>query len=401
MTEPPDPSAAGPGRPPWRRATVVAVVIAAALLGIAAGVGIARLSDDSSATTATAGVSTGDGAAAAAAAASAAPGVVSIVATKRVSGPPLPPGTSEEAAAEGSGLVLDTEGHILTAQHVIASATKIHVSFADGTKVHAAVLASDPFYDLAVLLVDVPGSALHPLTLGSSEELALGDPLIAIGNPFDLERSVSVGVVSGLRRRITAPNGFALSNAVQTDAPVNHGNSGGPLLDARARVVGVAVQLADSGVDANVGVGFGVMLDAATKRGIAEMIEGRTQEHAWLGVALSDIDAVLATSGLVRAANGALVTAVAPGGPGAGAGVRGGSRTAAIDGLAYCVGGDIVTAVDGHAVEDVGDLERAIATRAPVTRLTLSVVRSDGATRDLVVRLETQPASAPDTPACG
>lgn len=214
---------------------------------------------------------------------------------------------------------------------MIASASKVHVSFADGTKVHASVLASDPFDDLAVLRVDVPASALHPLAVGSPADLGLGDPLIAIGNPFDLERSVSVGVVSGLHRRITAPNGFSLSNAVQTDAAINHANSGGPLLDAHARVVGIAVQIADSGVDANVGVGFGVLLDATTKRDIAAMVKGRTQEHAWLGVSLTDIDAVLATSGLERAANGALVTGVVAAGPAAEAGVRGGSRTAAID----------------------------------------------------------------------
>ncbi len=388
------------GRRSRRRwaAIVATIALAASLAGFSVGVAVERSSGEVSVVSDETGAAGAPAAAGTVArvAAAAASGVVSILATKTVSGPPLPPGASQEAVAEGAGLVLDTKGHILTAQHVIASASKIHVSFGDGTKVHASVLGSDPFYDLAVIEVKVEAATLHPLALGSSAGLGLGDTVIAIGNPFELDRSISLGVVSGLRRQITAPNGFALSNAVQTDAAINHGNSGGPLLDARGRVVGVNVQIADSGVDANVGVGFAVGIDAAVRRDIAELLASRPVEHSWLGVALDDIDAILATSGRVEATEGALVTGVVAGGPAARAGVRGGSATTAIDGLRYCLGGDVVTAVDGRRVSGTGDLEAALAARKPGERLTLSVVRSDGSTKRLAITLVRQPTSVPE-----
>src|SRR5581483_9907671 len=229
-------------------ALVAATALLAGLAGAAVGVAIERASGgESAATTARASVRTGTLTSvtttapvltAAQIAASAAPGVVSIVATANLSAPGSPREPSE-AAVEGSGFVLELQGHILTNQHVIAGASKIHVTFANGMKVHAKLVGSDRLLDLAVLSVTVPRSTLHPLPLGSSASLRLGDPLVAIGNPFGYERSVSAGIVSGLRRQIVAPNGFTISNAVQTDAAVNHGNSGGPLLDARGRVVGI------------------------------------------------------------------------------------------------------------------------------------------------------------------
>jgi 2-alkenal reductase len=331
--------------------------------------------------------------------AAAAPGVVSILATTSVELPPAPyrPPASEEAVVSGSGFVLDTQGHILTSDHLIEEASKIHVSFADGHKVHAKLLGRDPLLDLAVLSVNVPASTLHPLPLGSADALQLGDTVIAIGNPFGLDRSVSVGVVSGLGRQMVAPNGFTVSNAVQTDAAVNHGNSGGPLLDSRGRVVGVNAQIADSGVDANVGVAFAVAIDPGARRAIAVLKDSGTVQHAWLGVALDDIDAILATSGRVPATEGALVTGVVSEGPAASAGLAGGSEIATVDGADYCVGGDMITAVAGRPVTDAADLQAKIEARRPGEKVTLTVVRSNGDEANVTVTLGAQPTSAPET----
>ena len=325
-------------------------------------------------------------------AASAVPGVVSIESTFRV-GPT--PGNAREVAGTGSGFVLDRSGHVLTSEHLIKNATKIHVSFADGTKVHARVVGDDPFLDLAVLAVHVKASTLHPLAIGFAESLHLGDPLVAIGNPFGLDRSVSVGVASGLHRLITAPNGATVSNAVQTDAPINHGNSGGPLLDEHGRVVGVNAQLADSGVDANVGVGFAIAIDQPARRAIKQLVAGRSVRHSWLGVSLADVDAILATSGRVGAMNGALVTGVAAHGPAARIGIRGGTSITRIDGVSYCLGGDIVTAVDGRRVMGVASLETAINHYVPGARVKLTVVRIPGRRVTLTIKLAAAPLSDP------
>lgn len=332
-------------------------------------------------------------------AASAAPGVVSILATTTVesSGTPFRPPISQEAVVSGSGFVLDKRGHLLTSQHVIAGATTIHVSFADGHKVHAKLVASDPLLDLAVLSVDVPAATLHPLPLGSADGLQLGDPVVAIGNPFGLDRSISVGVVSALHRSMVAPNGFTVSNAVQTDAAINHGNSGGPLLDGNGRVVGVAAQIADSGVNANVGVGFAVAIDQPTRRAIATLVKSGTVRHAWLGVSLGDIDAILATSKRVPVQQGALVTGVVADGPAARAGLVGGFQIASVDGADYCVGGDIITAIAGRSVTSAADLGTDLTAHQPGDKVKLAVVHAGGSKANLTVTLGVEPTSAPET----
>jgi putative serine protease PepD len=323
-------------------------------------------------------------------AAASASGVVSIESTFDVQSRV---GTDEQVVGTGSGFVLDRSGRLLTSDHLIEDAAKIHVSFADGTKVHARLVGKDPLLDLAVLKVDVPASTLHPLTIGFAESLHLGDPLVAIGNPFGLDRSVSVGVVSGLHRQITAPNGFTISNAVQTDTPINHGNSGGPLLDGNGRVVGVNAQLADSGVDANVGVAFAVAFDQSARRAIRTLMSGKAVHHPWLGVSLSDIDAILATSGRVHSTAGALITGVVAGGPAAAAGLRAGSSIARVDGVGYCLGGDIITEVAGTKVADAAALQSAIGHYAPGAALKLAVVRAGGRHATLTVKLGTEPTT--------
>jgi S1-C subfamily serine protease len=273
----------------------------------------------------------------------------------------------------------------------------VHVSFVDGTKANAKVLAEDKLLDLAVIKVGVPASVLKPLPIGSSDSLRLGDSVMAIGNPFGLDRSVSVGVVSGVHRQIQAPNGFTLSNAVQTDAAINHGNSGGPLIDWNGRVVGVNAQIAESGVDANVGVGFSIAIDTAVKRAIASMEQGKAVQHPWLGVSLDEVDAILGTSGRVKASTGVLLTGIVPGSPAAQAGLRGGSSIAQVDGAQYCVGGDIVTAVGGVRVTTSGELQTAVSNHGPGATVQFSVVRANGQKANIPVTLGTQPTTPPNT----
>jgi putative serine protease PepD len=318
-------------------------------------------------------------------------GVVTIVSTYDVD----TPFGAEEQVGEGAGIVLDKQGRMLTSEHVVGEASKIHVTLADGTKAHAEIVATDPLLDLAVIRAPFPAAGLHPLALGSAEGLELGETVLAIGNPFGLARSISVGVVSGLDRQIVAPNGFTVANTVQTDAAVNHGNSGGPLLDLNGRVVGVNAQIANSGVDANVGVAFAIAIDRWVRRAVDRLRAGQAVRHPWLGLNLADVDAILATSGRVAATSGALVAGVVPGGPADAAGLRGGTEIVDIDGLDYCLGGDIVTAIGGRRIMDSGGLQTAIRAFSPGQKVKLAVVAAGGAKRTVTLTLGTQPATAP------
>jgi S1-C subfamily serine protease len=397
-----------PRRRRWRPVLIGVLVLGAGLAGALAGRGTSPATTVT--TTVSAAATTSTSATPVVAqdvttlAASASQSVVGILATKEVTvgGDPFSAPTTRESVATGSGFVLDLTGRVVTAEHVIADATKIHVSFADGHKVHARLLAADALLDLAVLQVDVPVATLHPLSLGQAETLRVGQPVVAIGNPFGLDRSVSVGIVSALHRAMTAPNGFTVPDAIQTDAAVNHGNSGGPLLDDAGRVVGIADQIADSGVDANVGVAFAVSISAAARKAIAELAAGRTVRHAWLGASLTDIDAILGTSNRVAASEGALITGVVSGGPADAAGITGGSAIATVDGAQYCVGGDIVTSIDGTTVATAGDLQTLIAADTPGAVLTLVLVRADGSKETVHLTLGTEPATVQaTTTGCG
>jgi len=390
-----------PGQRGGRRLKMTIAGAAASLLAVAgvAGFGLGRSTASSSdrapvsaaAPAATRVLAANPSRTATQIAAAAVPGVVSITSSQAG----VAVGTSG-----GTGFVIDKAGRIVTNHHVVNGSSAVHVSFADGTKARARILAEDPLLDLAVIKVDVPSSVLKPLALGSSDDLELGDPVMAIGNPFGLERSVSVGVVSALRRQITAPNRFTLSNAIQTDAAINHGNSGGPLLDASGRVVGVNAQIADSGVNANVGVGFAVAVDPAVKRAIATMAQGRKVAHPWLGVSIDEVDAVLGTSSRVRSNSGVLLTGIVPGGPAGKAGLRGGSTVAQIEGSQYCLDGDIVTRVDGTKVITSGEFMTAVNRNLPGETVQLTVVRASGETKTVSLKLGTQPASPPGSTGC-
>jgi len=288
----------------------------------------------------------------------------------------------QSGEATGSGVVIGKDGRILTNYHVIAGASRVSVKFENDRTLRAKVTGTDPSKDLALLKVDPGRTNLVPLTLGDSRGVKVGDPVLALGNPFGLDRTLTSGIVSAKQRSITAPNGFAISDVIQTDAAINPGNSGGPLLDAAGRVIGINSQIATggSGTEANVGIGFAVPINVAKRDLPALEKEGRVK-RPWLGVTIAD---VTPDQGLA-AAQGALIARVIPGSPAAKAGVRAGPGGR---------GGDIVTAIDGTPVRSRDDLTSLVAGHQPGETITLKVVRA-GSEQSVEVRLGTQPARAP------
>src|SRR4051812_24531468 len=272
-------------------------------------------------------------------------------------------GGSQESQAEGSGFVIDNDGHIATNQHVVDGATSIKGTFADGKTATAKVVGTDRSTDVAVIKVDASSAELHPLTFADSNDVQVGDGVIAIGSPFGLEGTVTTGIVSALDRTIEAPNNFTISGAIQTDAAINHGNSGGPLLDSAGRVIGINSQIeSDSG--GNDGIGFAVP-SSIVQRVAQELVSGGKVAHAYLGVKLSD-----ATSGA-----GASIGQIAGGGPASDAGLR---------------TGDVVTAIDGKAIGGADALVNAVDAHKPGDQVTLTV-RRGGDTSQIKVRLGTRP----------
>src|SRR3954470_14139910 len=233
-------------------------------------------------------------------------------------------GTEQRGEATGSGFVIDRSGDILTNAHVVDGAVKVTVQFSDDKTVDAKIVGKDTSTDLALLKVDPDGVSLAPLQLGSAKDVQVGDPAVAIGNPFGLSRTLTTGVISAKQRRIEAPNGFAIDNVLQTDAPINPGNSGGPLLDAAGRVIGINSQIETGGSSrGNVGIGFAVPIDTAQKV-LPQLKKSGHVQRAWLGVSSLTIDSSL--RGLSLAAKqGALVQSVQHGSPADKAGVRGGN----------------------------------------------------------------------------
>jgi S1-C subfamily serine protease len=289
----------------------------------------------------------------------------------------------QENVSTGSGFVLDDKGHILTNAHVVASSLDVRVSFSDHRTVSARVIGKDPDTDLAVLGVSTKGPTLHPLALGDSSAVRVGDPTVAIGNPFGLERTLTTGVVSALQRRITAPSGFAIDDVIQTDAALNPGNSGGPLLDATGSVIGVNSQIATGeGSSGSVGIGFAV--PASTVKRVLPALEtaGRVR-RPFLGV-----------RGRPEK-GGVLVEAVTPGTPAARAGIRGGDREALdeSDGSVVVLGGDVLMRLDGHAVASMDDLHSLLGTRRPGQKVTLLLQRG-GKTLTVTAQLGERPGTA-------
>jgi S1-C subfamily serine protease len=269
----------------------------------------------------------------------------------------------QQGEATGSGFVVDQAGTILTNAHVVNGATKVTVQFQNKESLDAKVLGKDESTDLALLKVDPAGLKLAPLTLGSSKGVQVGDPAIAIGNPFGLERTLTTGVISAVQRTIQAPNNFQIDDVLQTDAPINPGNSGGPLIDATGKVIGINSQIATggSGSQGSVGIGFAVPIDTA-KRIIPDLKQSGRVDRGYLGITSATVDKTLKDLNL-PIDHGALVQSVAPGGPADKAGIRAGDLPATLDNHPIQLGGDIITRIAGKEIRTKDDLQAAVADR--------------------------------------
>ena len=294
--------------------------------------------------------------------------------------------------ASGSGFVIDEEGHLLTNSHVVEGATEISVTLGADDEAHPAeVVGTDPATDVALLRVDVPADELNPLALGDSSELEVGDPVVAIGNPFGLDRTVTSGIVSALQRQIEAPNGFSISHVIQTDAAINPGNSGGPLIDAEGRVIGINSQIAAGSGGGNVGIGFAVPINTA--REVADQLEqDGSVEHAYLGIGGGTITPEIARALNLPVEEGVLVAEAVKGGPADEAGIEGGDTEATIEGASVTLGGDIITELDGRSVPGMEDLVNIVNGRKAGEELEVTLLR-DGDEKTVTVTLGDRPDS--------
>jgi S1-C subfamily serine protease len=324
------------------------------------------------------------------------PGVVQITSTSQGATETDPFGNvlpGQDQRALGSGFVIDKEGHIVTNFHVIDGADEIDVSFSNQDTVKATVVGTDPSTDLALLKVNVDAQALTPLALADSDNVQVGDPVVAIGNPFGLERTVTAGIVSALQREVRAPNSFTIDHVIQTDAPINSGNSGGPLIDADGRVIGVNSQIETAnGGGGNVGIGFAVPSNTV-KSVVAQLLDDGRVDRAYLGVTLQEIDSEVADVLRLPADSGVLVGAVQPGSPAAKAGIEAGDTQVVVAGQSYQIGGDMIVAVDGKDVASVDALREAIASHEPGDQIRVTVVRQDGERETLSVKLGRVPST--------
>jgi S1-C subfamily serine protease len=327
------------------------------------------------------------------------PGVVNVQVQQAVELPQFQfPGQSGPQFQQGvgSGFVYDTAGHIVTNYHVAGEADKMTATFADGFTAEAVLVGGDPDSDLAVIKVDVPAERLHPLPLGDSDALRVGQMVVAIGNPFGLEGTMTTGIVSALGRTLpsqaTTQEGgrFSIPDVVQTDAAINPGNSGGPLLNLSGEVIGVNTAI-ESSVGQFSGVGFAVPSNLVA-RVVPELIEGGSYEHPWLGISGTTLTPEIRDAmGLKPDQTGVLVMSVADGSPAGEAGLRGSTTEAEIDGQTILVGGDVLTGVDRHEIVEFDDLLTYLSNETHVGQTIALGVLRDGKATEVEVTLTARP----------
>ena len=318
----------------------------------------------------------------------ASPGVVTI---RSVFGP--------GSAAEGSGFVMDEEGHIVTNAHVVTDessgsrkpAEEVFVEFPDRNVVEAEIVGFDPFADVALLKVEPNGFTLHPLTEGDDATLEVGQPMAAIGSPFGEQQSLSVGVISATDRSVKSLTQFQIEGAIQTDAAINPGNSGGPLLNADAEVMGINQQI-ETNSGANDGVGFAVPM-SAIKRSVAQLIEDGTAEYAYIGVSTQSLYPQLSQKLGLDTTYGGLIAEVVEGGPADEAGLEGGDKEIQFQAGEYSIGGDVILQVEGQRVVQPDDLARFVAEKLPGEKIDLTILHK-GKEEHVSVTL----GKRPDTP---
>jgi len=305
-----------------------------------------------------------------------APGVVTIYANLGADG-----------EAQGSGFVVDRNGVILTNAHVITNVAEtrtgvrgagaVFVEFSDGERIAAKVVGWDLFNDVGVIRVSPDDHPLAPVPLGDSSDVVVGEPVAAIGSPFWKQTSLSVGVVSATGRSIDSlTSRFSVSNAIQIDAPINRGNSGGPLFDADGRVIGINAQIQSTTGNAE-GVGFAIPIDIA-RRSLDQLLRTGRVRYAYIGISTQDVTPGIARAFDLGAERGALITSVEEGGPADAAGLRGGDRTEAFNGLDVTLGGDLIVAIGGEKVESADDVSRLVTTELlPGETVTFTVLRGE------------------------
>ncbi len=326
----------------------------------------------------------------------AAPGVVRVNATTNstafVPHNPADQLPTPQTSSLGSGFVIDKAGHIVTNYHVVEGANEVTVSFSNRDRVKAEVVGSDPSTDLAVLRVDASASALTPLPLGNSDRVVVGDPVVAIGNPFGLDRTVTSGIVSAVQRLITAPNRFTIDHVIQTDAAINHGNSGGPLLNTRGQVIGVNSQI-ETGDTAtgNVGVGFSVPSNTV-KDVVAQILRTGRVDHAYLGISGQAVTPDVADKYNLAASRGVLVESVTSESGADKAGLRAGKTRVVVAGETFVLGGDIIVSFDGQRISSIEQLRDAVAAHKPGDKVKVVIVRDANRT-SVTVTLGRQPPS--------
>src|SRR5919205_722019 len=315
----------------------------------------------------------------------AAPGVVQVTSTSVVRldngspfGFPVPGFPRQETQrALGSGSVIDKAGHIVTNYHVIAGAKSVEVSFSNHDSMKARVVGKDPGTDIALLKVDARSRALTPLALGDSDTIRVGDSVVAIGNPFGLDRSVTAGIVSALQRQIQAPNSYAIDHVIQTDAAINHGNSGGPLLNAEGKVVGVNAQIetgSNDGSGGNVGIGFAIPINTV-RTVVAQLIANGSVRHPSLGITGVAIDRDIANLFHFPVTHGVLLASVKPGSGAAKADLHGATTQAVVAGVTWPIGGDLIVKADGETIGSLERLREVIAAKKPGDTLPLQIYR--------------------------
>lgn len=325
-----------------------------------------------------------------------APGVVQVLAeVQQQSDSPFGVPQQRQGQSSGSGFVIDEKGTILTNEHVIDNASSVRVAFGNEKTVDAKIVGKDASTDVAVLRVDPKHVDLRPLPLGSATKLQVGDPVVAIGNPFGLDRTLTTGVVSAKQRQLQAPNGWRIDNVIQTDASINPGNSGGPLIDGAGRVVGINSQIATgNGSTGSVGIGFAVPIDTV-RRILPDLEKTGRANIAYLGVTAIDVPEPdsLPSELSLPATEGAWVQEVSPDSPAAKAGIRGGKVTLTSSEGPIRFGGDVITKIDDVAIKALGDVGAAIAKHKPGDEVTVELRRGKDR-KTITVRLQRRPDDA-------
>jgi len=291
----------------------------------------------------------------------------------------------------GSGFVFDKQGHIITNAHVVKDAAKVAVTFLDGRSYNAEIIGVDEFTDIAVIKVNADLVLLHPLSLGDSSNLKVGEQLAAIGNPFGLSGSMTSGIVSQLGRLLSSGSGYSIPDVIQTDAAINPGNSGGPLLNMRGEIVGINTAI-QSATGEFTGVGFSVPSQTIAKI-VPTLIEKGEYKHPWIGIAGRDIDPDLAKVLNLKDAKGFLIVTVVDDSPAAKAGLIGSDKTIEVEGVKYPTGGDIILSVDGIDVRKIDDILIHLQRSKSVgDEMVLQILR-DGRTTNTTITLQERPNS--------